>query len=178
MKRFQTLNSSKSFLVNKLTKNIIRLDNVPAPFEEESIILQSVEPKDGQISIKLRKGTTNEKDIFIEVWNEDPGFVSSLKVTDNFKMIYNDSAFGGIKWSRDKTRIIFIGEKPEIASFIPLFKDEEGNKVNDEDSLNDKKAEDHWQDEKFLYKEHFGETLIYKQRPAIFIFDLVLNKLK
>ena len=41
----------------------------------------------------------------------------------------------------------------------------------------DKKKEEHWQDEKFLYKENFGETLNKKGTPAIFIFDLTENKL-
>ena len=99
MKRFQSLNSSLSFLVDSTSKSVIKLDNVPVPAEGGSFLAQSTEPKDGQMSVKFRKGTNNEKDIFIEVWNQDPGFVSSLKVTDKLKLVYNDSAFGGIQWS-------------------------------------------------------------------------------
>ena len=138
--------------------------------------------------MRFRKGTVNEKDIFVEVWKDEQGFVSSLKVTDKLKLVYNDAVFGGMQWSRDGTKITFIGEKPEIATYKPFFKDEEepkkeeDKKEDEEKKENDKKPEEekpeeHWQDEKFLYKENFGETLTNKERPAIFIFDTVLNKL-
>lgn len=61
----------------------------------ESIVAQTVEPEDSKISVKFRKGQTNDKDLFIEVWN-DVGFLSSLKVTEKLKMPYNDTLFGGI----------------------------------------------------------------------------------
>ena len=106
-------------------------------------------------------------------------------------MIYNDTVFGGISWSRDGKKIVFIGEKPEIASFKPFFKDPEEEKKTDDKKDEEKKEgedadkkkeeekkEEHWQDEKFLYKEHFGETLTTKQRPAIFVFNLEDNKLE
>ena len=81
--------------------------------------------------------------------------------------------------------MVFIGEKPEIASYKPFFKDAEEEKKEEEkkdqedgDKKKEEKKEEHWQDEKFLYKEHFGETLTSKQRPAIFVFNLEENKLK
>jgi len=97
----------------------------------------------------------------VEVWDSQRGFVSSLKVTDKIKMIYNDTVFGGISWSRDGNKIVFIGELPEIASYKPFFKDPEEEKKS-EDKKDEEKKEEHWQDEKFLYKEHFGETLTTK----------------
>ena len=67
-------------------------------------------------------------------------------------MVYNDSAFGGIKWSQDKTKIVFVAEKPEIESFKPFFKDEEeAKKGTDEDKKEEQKPEEHWQDEKYQY---------------------------
>jgi len=91
--------------------------------------------------VKFRKGLENEKDVFIEVWNEDPGFVSSLKVTDQLKLVYNDSAFGGVQWSKDKTKIIFIGEKPDIATYKPFFKDDEEAKKEPEEVKEESKEE-------------------------------------
>ena len=43
-------------------------------------------------------------------------------------MVYNDSAFGSISWSQDKTIIVFIGEKPDAKTFKPFFKDDEESK--------------------------------------------------
>lgn len=31
--------------------------------------------------------------------------------------VYNDVVFGGIAWSEDETKICFVGEKPEPASY-------------------------------------------------------------
>jgi hypothetical protein len=132
--------------------------------------------------VKFRKGEKNEKDVFIEVWSNEKsgGFVSSLKVTDKLTKVYNDTVFGGISWSRDHKKIVFVGEVPEIANYKPFFKDPEEPKKEEEKKEKDDKAapEEHWQDEKFLYKEDFGETLGGKVKPAIFIFNLEENKLQ
>lgn len=122
--------------------------------------------------------------MFVEVWDSNGGFVSSLKVTDKLKAVYFDTLFGGISWSRDKTKIVFIGERPDIAAFKPFFKDAEEPKPEkkeedkkDEEKKEEEKKEEHWQDEKFLYQENFGETVVSKKKPAIFVFDLESNKL-
>ena len=135
--------------------------------------------------MRFRKGAENEKDIFAEVWSsEEDGFVSSLKVTTNFTKIYNDAIFGGLKWSPNGKKVVFVAEVPEPASYKPFFKDEEKKKDDDEKDKEKekkdekkKKEEEHWQDEKFLYKENFGETLDSKNKPGIFIFDTVENKI-
>jgi hypothetical protein len=99
--------------------------------------------------------------------------------------IFNDVVFGGISWSRDESKICFVGEAPEVASYKNPFDDEkkkeekeEEKKGEDTEAAKDKKedeAEEHWQDEKFLYKEDFGEMLVGKKTPAIFVFNLREN---
>ena len=124
----------------------------------------------------MRKGVKNEKDVFVEVWSSHvQGLVSSLKVTDKLTKVFNDVVFGGIAWSKDETKITFIGEAPEIASYKNPFDIavEEESKKTDED----KKDDEHWQEEKFLYKTDFGEMLVGKKGPAIFVFDLKENTL-
>ena len=95
--------------------------------------------------------------------------------------VYNDTVFGGISWSKDSKHIVFIGEKPEVSKYKPFYKDEEEKKEEkkDEEKKEDdkEKEKEFWQDEKFLLKEHFGETLAAKQNPAVFVFDLESNKL-
>lgn len=92
------------------------------------MLAETEEPSQGQKIIRFRKGQTNEKDIFIEIWDSNGGFVSSLKVNEKLKSVYNDSLFGGIQWSRDMQKIVFIGEKPEVALYKPHFKDPEESK--------------------------------------------------
>ena len=46
---------------------------------------------------------------------------SSLKITTKIAKVYNDVVFGGISWSCDEQKIVFIGEEPEIAEFKNSF---------------------------------------------------------
>jgi hypothetical protein len=158
---------------------VIPIDNLPSAkaASSESLILESTEPEEGLTSVCFRKGTKNEKDLFIEVWTSK-GFKSSLKVSELLEKPYNDSVFGGIAWSRDQKKIVFIGEQPEIANYKAFYRDLEDKKPEEKkDERDENKKEEHWQDEKFLYQEHFGETLNTKKRPAIYIFNLEDNKL-
>ena len=47
--------------------------------------------------------------------------MSSLKVTEKLAKVFNDVVFGGISWSRDESKITFVGEAPEIAAFKNPF---------------------------------------------------------
>jgi hypothetical protein len=40
------------------------------------------------------------------------------------------------------------------------------------------KEPEHWQEEKFDYKSDFGEGLVGKKQPSIFVFDLEKNTLE
>jgi len=71
-----------------------------------------------------------------------------------------------------------VGEEPEIASFKPWFKDAEEPKPDIEkkegegsEPKKEDKKEEHWQDEKFLYKENYGETMTTKKQPSLYVFD-------
>ena len=71
----------------------------------------------------LRKGEDKEgkpnNDIFIEVWNDGSSgaFESSLQVTKEVSKAFSDTVFGGISWSKDESKICFIGEVPPPASY-------------------------------------------------------------
>jgi hypothetical protein len=139
--------------------------------QEEPATLETVSPN-GQTSIRFRKGEKNDKELYLEVWTA-MGFKSSLKVNEKMNKVYNDTVFGGISWSRDQNKIVFVGEVPENEKFKPYFRDPEEPKKEEEKTP----PEEHWQDEKYLLKENFGETLESKLNPAIFIFDIAENKL-
>ena len=82
----------------------------------------------------MRKG---EKDLFIEVWADSTSgtFKSSLKVTATVSKVYRDEVFGDISWSKDESKICFVGEVPPVASFKSPWenKKEEDKKTKDEE---------------------------------------------
>ena len=57
--------------------------------------------------------------MYIEVWASSNSMAhrSVLKVTDKMTQVYNDSIFGGISWSQDESKICFVGEAPEPATY-------------------------------------------------------------
>ena len=93
-----------------------------------------------------------------------------MKVDAKVTKIYNDSVFGGIAWSRDGKKIVLIGETPAVAKFEPFFKDPEEEKKDGD-------APKHFQDDKFVYKENYGEMLGEKSKAGIFVFDIEQNKI-
>ena len=97
-----------------------------------------------------------------------------MKVTEKLSKVYNDSVFGGISWSKDSNKIVFVGEKAEITNYKNCFSDQDQEKEADKKSAGEKSKE---QNDKFLYSENFGETLGTKIDPVIFIFDLSQNQL-
>ena len=98
--------------------------------------------------------------MWIEVWS--PGFRQSLKISSETTKIYNDSIFGSLSWSKDLTRVCFIGEAPETPSYKNPWEDQLPSENNS-------------QDEKFMYKEDFGDGMVGKRMPTIFVYDLVQN---
>jgi len=97
--------------------------------------------------------------------------------------IYNDTVFGGAAWSADESKVTFIAEVPDIASFKNPFEPEpkpakDAEETKTEHKAEEEKKEEHWQDEKFLYTNEFGEALLGKKSPGVFIFDLVSNTLE
>lgn len=111
--------------------------------------------------MRFRKGEKNDKDLFIEVWSETGGFISSRKVTDRLSKIYNDAVFGGASWSKDDSKIIFIGERAEPAAYKNYWEDEPPKKVEEAKVEQENKGEEekkkeeakkqHDLDEKYLY---------------------------
>ena len=146
------------------------------------------------MSIRYRKGEKNEKDVYIEVWASSRSMAhrSVLKVTDKMTKVYNDTVFGGISWSKDESKICFVGETPEPATYKshwePAKKEEdkkddasaaaeEEKKDSKEKPKEEEKKEEFFQDSKFLLNRDFGEMLVDKKNPAIFVFDLEKNTL-
>jgi acylaminoacyl-peptidase len=144
---------------------------IPSEESNSSLLCQAVSDS-GKWQVRFRKGTKNDKDVFIEVWTAS-GFVASLKATDKLTKVYNDSVFGGFAWSPDETKIAFVGEVPEVATFKNPFEE-----TKKEEESKGEKPEENWQEDKFLYINDFGEGLNGKKQPAIFVFNLIENSLE
>jgi len=155
------------------------LAEIPADLAGSSVLFATTGPHSNRVQLRFRKGEKNEKDIFIEVWNER-GFVSSRKVSDKVTKIYNDAVFGSVAWSKDETRVAFIGEKAEPAAYKNYWEDEAAAPKKEEGEDGKKEAEEKkatYLDEKYKYIDDFGETLIGKKRPALFVFNITDNTL-
>lgn len=155
------------------------LAEIPADLAGSSVLFATTAPHSSKVQLRFRKGEKNDKDLFIEVWNER-GFVSSRKVSDKVTKIYNDAVFGSVAWSKDETRVAFVGEKAEPAAYKNYWEDEAPPKKEEDGKEDKKEAEEKkatYLDEKYKYIDDFGETLIGKKRPALFIFNLAENTL-
>lgn len=117
-----------TYLYSKDDNSVIKLNSVPKDQSNGLLLFQTASPSTGLKHVRMRKGEKNEKDLFIEVWNEEDGFLTSRKVSDKVTKIYNDTIFGTASWSRDESKIIFIGEKPEPASYKAYWEDEQAKK--------------------------------------------------
>ena len=162
-----------------VVESLLPLETVPIEPAASAILLAESTSPDGSMSIRFKKGSdpkAGDKELYIETWTEH-GFKDSLKVNDKLTKVYNDTVFGGIAWSRDNKKVVFIGEQLPIEKYEPFFKDEKEEEKKEEAKGDKPAADKHYQDEKFLYKENFGETLLEKERPAIYVFDSETNKL-
>ncbi len=72
------------------------------------------------MSVKVRK--EGDKDMWIEVWS--PIFRQSIKISSETAKIYNDSIFGSLSWSKDLTKVCFIGEAAELKSYKNPWEDQ------------------------------------------------------
>jgi hypothetical protein len=79
--------------------------------------------------------------------------------------------------------VVFIGERPEPASYKNYWEDApkaEVKKEEEKEGASEEKKKDEEKpqillDEKYKYLDDFGETLVGKKRPAILVFDIKEN---
>jgi hypothetical protein len=73
---------------------------------------------------------------------------------------------------------VFIGEQQEFANYKNYWEEEPWLKPPPKTPEEEKAREDiRYFDEKYDYVSDFGETLVGKKRPAIFVYDTVENQL-
>ena len=188
LQRFKSLPHSSRHLLLKDSDQVYPIDQMAE--DASSDLLAQSHSRSGNWSVRFRKGDKNEKDVFVEVWSGtcSQGLKSTLKVTEKMGKVYNDVVFGGIAWSQDESKICFIGEIPEPAAFKSHWEpkkpeeekkdgaeEEKKEEEKKEEKKEEEKKEEHFQDEKFLLNRDFGEMLVDKKCPGIFVFDLEKN---
>jgi hypothetical protein len=108
----------------------------------------------------------------------------SLKINDICSKIYQDSAFGFLSWANDCSKVVFIGEVPEPAAYKNPWADEKKEEDKKEEAKDASAAEEKkkqpevWNTDKFVFKEEFGEQMLGKKTPGIFVYNLLTNELK
>lgn len=181
LKRPLKLPFSSHYLYLSSNQSLLNLTDVPLDGSPGSVLAQTNAPWTQSLQVRFRKGDKNDKDLFIEVWNSR-GYNKSRKVSDKLTKVYNDAVFGGVQWSRDETKIVFVGERPEPSSYKNYWEDsdvkKEEDKKDEEKKEAEKKADEKpvtYLDEKYKYVDDFGETLVGKKRPGVFIYDIKEN---
>ena len=99
-----------------------------------------------------------------------------MKISGECTKVYNDAVFGGVSWAKDLSKVAFIGEVPGVATYKNPW--DSKPKTTEETKESEPKADEHWSDEKFAYEEEFGEVLLGKKSPSLFVYDFSENSLK
>ena len=164
-------------MINPKTGIIKKLNDSPKIINNDKNVI--VESKEDGVTIVIKKDEKKEKEIHLESWGEN-GQYKSAKVP-GISNIYNDAVFGGITWSKNHDKIIFIAEKEEVAAYTPYWKEDSEEEKTKEQKEKEVKLPHAY--EKFLYNgknssqaNNFGETLTNKKYPVIVVYNLKSHK--
>ena len=125
--RYKALPHKSSYLYQMSDGKMIKLNSMQQDSSGSDVKATAVS-KSGKSKVIVRGGDKpDSKDLFFELWAEDTegGFLSSLKVDDKVTSLYRDVVFGGISWSKDETKICFVGEVPPVAKFKSPYENKE-----------------------------------------------------
>jgi acylaminoacyl-peptidase len=173
LQRFSDLPSSNKYLLNGAGDVVMKLNSVA--LERGKTVLESTSPS-GQWQVRVRAGDKADE-LWLEVWGAQ-GLVSSLKASDKTSKVYNDDLFGGVSWSMSEGKVCFIGEVAAPKKFKSYFEEEAAAGAGGAAATGSAASEPEvWFDQKYEYKESFGETMDDKVNPAIFVLDVASNKL-
>ena len=155
-----------------------QLNDIPLDEPSDKFVVVKSEKEDQKVII--RKDTKNEKLLYLEHWDLD-GLSTSLKL-NNISKIHNNSVFGGISWSKNKDKIVFIAEREDVTDYTPYW-DSENKKPKDEKSKGENEKKTIHISDKFKYNHqnsnlhsNYGETLAEYKYTVVVVYDLVKKK--
>ncbi|KAJ4480865.1 Alpha/Beta hydrolase protein [Lentinula aciculospora] len=133
--------------VKRTISKSISLETLNATSTEEVIgVVNTAYSASGDLKVILREtGNGSDKKRFVEIWNNDAVILACKDVTDIHGIFYADAFFDSLCFSHSEKYIIYVAEKK---------KPTEANSF-----------------EKFKYTQPFGEALIGKSTPVLFLFD-------
>lgn len=178
LQKFEPRSHSNLYSVSITTGEAVKLNDIPvAEAKDKSIVVK--EKRDGQLLI-IKTDPKNEKALYLEHWDQG-GYQTSLKLPD-WGSLYNHPVFGGISWSKENDKIVFIAEKKATEAYEPYWDSEfQKEKTEDEKKKDAKVPHSH---KKWLYNDkksgqvnNFGETLTNKTHSVIVVYDLAKKKI-
>ncbi|CAG8492029.1 1571_t:CDS:10, partial [Dentiscutata heterogama] len=120
------------------------------PIDLGDIALQTISPSGNQLLILRAVSNEKGKNRFVETWKLGT-LINVLDVTDVHGEFYTDDEFGGLYWSKDEQKAVYVAEQKAL-----------------EDS----------DERKFDYAPSWGERFNNKRAPSIVVFDISTNEAK
>ncbi|CAG8720772.1 19843_t:CDS:10, partial [Cetraspora pellucida] len=120
------------------------------PVDLGDIALQAISPSGDQLMILRAVSNDKGKKRFAETWKLG-SLINILDVTDIHGEFYTDDEFGGLYWSNDEQKVVYVAEQKSL-----------------EDS----------DERKFDYVPSWGEKFYNKRAPLIVVFNISANDAK
>jgi len=144
-----------------------KVRKLPPSIIDNSNIIFKLFNDQSNIEVVLTKDSSSKK--YIEIYR-DSFLLKTLPYDScNIKQIYNDAIFGSPSFSRDGTKLVFLGEidgNKGLNHYYNITNDEKFD-IEFEKTLN-----------KFEYKQSFGELNSDKYEPKIVILNLKTYELR
>ncbi len=164
---FSPLSKRKRYLRHYVySPSLGAIDESPTTIAAEvpaDVLLRSVSPS-GKFEAVFRAGTEGGKYAeCIEIWSRGRP-IQSQSVTANCKCIYRDAIVSNVSWTKDETRICFVGEQREPS--VPALW-ESKDVIQTCESM-----------QKFEHKPDWGECMEGRRAPTLFVYSLAQNEVK
>ncbi|KAJ3742795.1 Alpha/Beta hydrolase protein [Lentinula detonsa] len=139
--------------VKRTLSKSISLDSFTATPSEEVIgVVNTAYSASGKLKAILREtGDEKDKKRLVEIWNNDTVLLACKDVSDVHGIFYADAFFDSLCFSDSEKYITYVAEK---------------KKPTEKNSF-----------EKFKYSQPFGEGLVGKYTPVLFLFDWQTDRL-
>ncbi|KAJ3762531.1 Alpha/Beta hydrolase protein [Lentinula raphanica] len=135
-----------------VSKSISLATLIATPAEEiVGVVSTAYSPSDSLKVVLKEVGEDKDKKRFVEVWNKDGAVCACKDVTDVHGNFYADAFFDSLCFSDSEKYILYVAEK---------------KKTTEKNSI-----------QKFKYRQPFGEGLVGKRNPILFLFDWQADKL-
>ncbi|KAK7065219.1 hypothetical protein SK128_005235 [Halocaridina rubra] len=142
--------------------SVVMVENVvffpPVPVDKNVILSQH--SKTGNKSAYIAGSESDKEAQWVMIIERDGSMKSvDLKAADKHGKVYADNEFGGLEWSSDETKLLYVAEKkrPKPKSFVAKVK-----KDDDEDTRG----------QEYVFIDEWGEQLEGKHQSVVCILNI------